>query len=364
MRLVRVEVEILDVPFREPIISGATRWEHHRAGILILRTDDGRKGLAEFPAPRPHDLGEDVSPRLIEVLTGIELSDPVTVEGTLRDIDTWPFVGRAARSAVESALVDLLARVSRKPIAEYLDSQARTEVAVNALLGLDRPEVIAARAAALVSDGFRCLKLKAGDEADGALRVRVGAVREAVGPEVALRLDFNGSLSSARAGDVLAELAPFDIEYAEQPIPASAGAEALARLRWTGAVPIAADESVRDLGAARVLLDTGAVDALVVKPARVGGLRQAHAIIELAAAAEVPVTVSTLFETGVGLAGALHLATTAPGPQAHGLATAQLLESDLLVSPLPIDDGRMAIPLGTGLGVELDPAALERFRVR
>ncbi|MEX1297336.1 MAG: mandelate racemase/muconate lactonizing enzyme family protein [Candidatus Limnocylindrales bacterium] len=364
MRIVRVEVEILEVPFREPVISGTQRWEQHRAGVLILRTDDGRKGLAEFPAPRPHDLGEDVSPRLIEVLTGIELSDPVAVEGTLRDIDTWPFVGRAARSAVESALIDLLARVSRQPIAEYLDRQARSDVAVNALLGMDQPEETAAQAAALVEDGFGCLKLKAGEEPDGALEARVRAVREAVGPDVALRLDFNGSLSADWAEDALAKVAPFDIEYAEQPIPPGAGAEALARLRWTGAVPIAADESVRDLGAARVLLDTGAVDALVVKPARVGGLRQARAIIDLAAAAEVPVTVSTLFETGVGLAGALHLAATVPGSQAHGLATAGLLESDLLETPLVISRGRMSVPVGMGLGVDLDRAALERYQVR
>ncbi len=203
MRITRVEVEILDVPFREPVVSGAQRWEHHRAGILILRTDDGRKGVAEFPAPRPHDLGEDVSPRLIEVLTGIELSDPVTVEGTLRDIDTWPFVGRAARSAVESALIDLLARVSRQPVAEYLDSQARADVAVNAMLGIGPPDLTATRAASFVEAGFRCLKLKAGAEADGAVAARLDAVRSAVGPDIAIRLDFNGSLGTEQAEAVL-----------------------------------------------------------------------------------------------------------------------------------------------------------------
>ncbi len=76
----------------------------------------------------------------------------------------------------------------------------------------------------------------------------------------------------------------------------------------------------------------------------------------------MPVTVSTLFETGVGLAGALHLAATAPGAQAHGLATAHLLESDLLATPLPILAGRMPVPPGPGLGIELDDAAMARYR--
>jgi o-succinylbenzoate synthase len=363
MRIARVEVEILEVPFREPVVSGDRRWEQHRASLVILRTDDGRRGRGEFPAPRPHDLGEDVSPRLVEALTGLELADPVTVEGTLREIDAWPFVGRAARSAVESALVELLARFGGHSVAAYLGGRARIDVAVNAMLGIGPSDQVASRAVTLAEAGYRCLKLKAGDEPDSAVRSRVEAVRAAVGPAVALRLDFNGSVGLERAEEVLASVAPFDIEYAEQPVHPGAGAEALARLRWNGAVPIAADESVRDLGSARVLLDTGAVDALVVKPARVGGLRQAYAITELAAAASVPVTVSTLFESGIGLAGALHLAATIPGPQAHGLATADLLESDLLQTPLPIVDGRMEVPTGMGLGVELDAAALSRYRV-
>ncbi len=363
MRLARVRVETVEVPFRAAVVSGTQRWEELRAAILVLTTDDGRQALGEFPAPRPNDLGEDVSPRLVAALEGLEMADPVTVEGTLREIDAWPFVGHAVRSAVETAMVDLLAQVNGQPVSAFLDAQALPAVAVNATLGIASPTETAVAAAALVAAGFGCLKLKAGDEPAGALEARVGAVREAVGAAVPLRLDFNGSLSTQSAPHVLARVAGFDLEYAEQPLAPSAGAEALAHLRWTGSVPIAADESVRDVGAARVLLETGAVDALVVKPARVGGLRQAAAIIELAASASVPVTVSTLFETGVGLAAALHLAAIVPGPQAHGLATAANLESDLLTAAPAIDQGRMRVPAGPGLGVELDEDAVARYRV-
>jgi L-Ala-D/L-Glu epimerase len=362
MRITVVRVDTLRIPFREPITAGRQRFEHRRAGILTLATDDGQAGHGEFTAPEPADLGEDVSPRLVQVLKGIHLADPVAVEGALRDIDTWPFVGRAARAATESALVELLARASGRSVAAFLGPAPAAEVAVNALLGVGSPGETAARAADLVAAGFRCLKLKAGDEPVSELVSRVGAVREAVGATVALRVDFNGTLAVKAAEDALQRLASFELEYVEQPIAVSAGWEALAHLRWTGAVPIAADESVRDVGAARALLDAAAVDALVVKPARVGGLRQASAIIDLATAAAVPVTVSTLFETGVGLAGALHLAAIAPGPQAHGLATAELLESDLLAQPLALAGGRMRLPDGPGLGIVLDAGAIERYR--
>ena len=362
MHLAEVRVETVEIPFREPFVSGKERWEQLRAGILVLTTDDGRRALGEFPAPRPDDLGEDVSPRLVSTLSGLELADPVAVEGSLREIDAWPFVGRAARSAVESALMDLLAQVNRRPLSTFLHAEATDTVGLNVTLGIDEPAITAAAAAAAVEAGFRTLKLKAADEPAGVLTARVAAVRQAVGSQVTLRLDFNGSLSTETASDVLAAVAGYDIEYAEQPLAPSAGAEALAHLRWTGAVPVAADEAVRDVGSARVLLETGAADALVVKPARVGGLRQAEAIIELATTESVPIIVSTLFESGVGLAGALHLAATAPGSQAHGLATAGLLESDLLVESPVIRDGQVAVPSGPGLGVELDEEAVARYR--
>ncbi len=363
MRIAEVSVDIVVVPFRVPVASGTRRWEHRRAGILTLRTDDGRTGRGEFAAPEPADLGEDASARLVTTLSGIHLGDPVAVEGALRDIDTWPFVGRAARAATESALVELLARLGGRSVASFLGPDPVPDVAVNAMLGVGSPAETAHEAARSLALGFGCLKLKAGDEPIDELVGRVGAARDVAGPQVALRVDFNGSLAVKRAENVLAKLAAFDLEYVEQPIAARAGWEALAHLRWNGAVPIAADESVRDVGSARALLDAGAVDALVVKPARVGGLRQAGAIVELATVAGVPVTVSTLFETGVGLAGALHLAAIAPGPQAHGLATADLLESDLLLASLTLAGGRMALPTGPGLGIELDTDAIERYRV-
>ncbi len=138
-------------------------------------------------------------------------------------------------------------------------------------------------------------------------------------------------------------------------------------------VPIAADESVTSVKAARELLDAGAVDVLVVKPARVGGLVVGAEIAALAAERGVPVVVSTLFETGVGIAAALAMAAALPvvvpggrsTPPDHGLATAGLLEHDLLRAELVVEDGRMWLPDEPGpggLGIEVDEDAVARYR--
>lgn len=363
MRIAQVTVTSVEVPFRTPFVSGRSRWERRRIALLSLRTDSGLEGLGEFAAPVANDLGPDLSRDLPALLQGIDLGDPVSLEDVIRRLDACAFVGRVVRGAVESAIVDLTARAWGTTVAGAMAADPAHDVAVNAVIGILPADDAVTVAVDQVLSGFRTLKLKGGDEPDGVLRDRIRAVREAIGPGVKLRIDFNGQIPTRKAASVLTDLAPLDLEYVEQPISPTAGAAAMARLRRSSGVTIAADESIRDLGSARALIREGAIDVMVLKPGRVGGLRQAGSIAELAAGSGVSVTVSTLFESGVGIAGALHLAATISGSQAHGLATAEMLESDLLMEPLHLAGGRMTVPRLPGLGVEVDPEALERYRV-
>ncbi len=161
--------------------------------------------------------------------------------------------------------------------------------------------------------GFRTLKLKVGAERETEVLVeRVAAVRSAVGPDVRIRLDANGAWDVDTATSRLSGIARFEPEYVEQPL-ADDDPALLATLRRRSRVPIAADESVASLRAASALLDADAVDALVVKPSRVGGPAVVAEIASLAADRGVGTVVSTLFETGIGIAAALRQAALLPG---------------------------------------------------
>jgi L-Ala-D/L-Glu epimerase len=180
-----------------------------------------------------------------------------------------------------------------------------------------------------------------------------------VGGSVRLRLDANGSWDFDMALARLAALATFRIEYVEQPL-AAADLEGHSALRRMRGVPIALDESVTDERAAGRVLEAGAADVLVVKPARVGGPGVVRAIEALASEAGVPVVLSTFFETGVGTVAAVRAAAELqPGGDepAHGLATTGLLEHDLLSTPLAVVAGRISLP--TALAVDLE--ALEHY---
>jgi o-succinylbenzoate synthase len=233
-------------------------------------------------------------------------------------------------------------------------------VPVNALVGAGPLEEVVAEARRAADAGFGTVKMKVGVEGSiEELRQRVRAVREAVSSAVRLRLDANGAWDPGDAADWIRSVWDYDIEFVEQPIPVAAGVAALADLRTRCPVPIAVDESVTSAAAASELLAAKAADVVVVKPSRVGGWAVASDITELARRAGVPVVMSTMFETGVGISVALLLATMEPEGLAHGLATADLLESDLLKRPLEIVDGRMIVPET----VELDEEALDRYAV-
>jgi L-alanine-DL-glutamate epimerase-like enolase superfamily enzyme len=370
-----VRADKVRIPFRRPFATATGMWLVREAWIIRLVDADGRIGAGEAVLePADGDTASTVLDHLVRELAATAPGDrlPATQE-----LEIHGSPGRALRAAVDAALHDL----ARGPAGPATGAAAGAQdgrgpgVAVNATIPSIGPAASAEAARQAVEAGFTTLKLKGGAEREtDVLADRVRAVRAAVGPEIRLRLDVNGAWDLETATERLEAIARFALEYVEQPLAGDDPA-GLAELRRRVRVPLAADETVTSLRAARALLDAGAVDVLVVKPVRVGGPVVAAEIADLAAGRGVPVVISTLFETGVGIAAGLAIAAALPGVAGasgidhaphHGLATAGLMEHDLLVEGLVLDEGRMWAPggLGTGrLGIRVDEAALARYGV-
>ncbi|MFN8621644.1 MAG: mandelate racemase/muconate lactonizing enzyme family protein [Chloroflexota bacterium] len=338
------------VPFVRPVVTAGASWEAVDSWLLRFVDADGRAGLGEAtlgPGAAPTDHAELAARVRSMVGTRAGSGDGV--------------VGAALASGIGGAMLDLGIEA---------DGRARAaHVELNATIGAEATEASVAAARAAVAAGFRCLKLKGGAErSSGELAERLAAVRAAVGPDVALRLDVNGAWDAATAAERLRAVvgAGAGLAYVEQPVPADDVA-GLTRVRAAvDGVRVAADEAVTSRTAAAALVAAGAVDVLVVKPARVGGPAAALAIAEDAAAAGVGVTISTLLETGVGLAAAIVTVSMLPAGVAagpHGLATGGLLAADLVAAGPRGVGPVVAVPAGPGLGIRLDHAAVERFAV-
>lgn len=218
------------------------------------------------------------------------------------------------------------------------------------------PVVDPSTAAALVrASGCRTAKVKVGG-LDGSVRPgaagpnslpddadRLAAIREALGTGGFIRIDANAgwTVPEALAAIPVLDDAAGGLEYVEQPCRSI---DELAEVRRRVQVPIAADESIRRAEDPMRVALAGAADVAVLKVAPLGGVRRA---LRVAAAAGLPVVVSSAVDSAVGLAAGLALAGALPELRyACGLGTATLLTGDVSsAGPLPVD-GRLPVPAG------------------
>jgi len=298
-------------------------------------------GASACPRPaRPTQLDEDARCHESVLMCGLETA--------LLDV-----IGQASGQSVAA----LLARVS-SPGKGCEISVPRASVPVNTVIGGATLEEMVTQARVAVKAGFGCLKLKIMGASEKDIS-RVAEVRAAIGPEPRLRLDANEGWSFEQASAILPRLAPYDIGYIEQPLPA-ADLAGMARLRRVSPIPLAADEALTGLESALSVLDAEAADVLILKPQLAGGLLACRDIIQIASERNVACVITSTLEAGIGVAAALHLAASSPTITLPcGLATLDLLEDDLLEDGLRIEQGCMAVPRGPGLGVTLDEDALK-----
>jgi len=207
----------------------------------------------------------------------------------------------------------------------------------------------------VAASGCRTAKVKVAEpgQPDAADVERVAAVRDALGPAGMLRVDANGGWDVTRAERMLTALSVFDLEYAEQPC---ATLDELADLRRRVDVPLAADESIRRASDPLAVRAAGAADIVVLKAQPLGGVRAA---LDIAAAAGLPVVVSSAVDTSVGLAAGVALAAALPElPYACGLATMSLLAGDVTADPLTEIGGELPVRPAV-----VDEIALKEFEV-
>lgn len=343
MKLVAAEVFSFELPVRGSLRGFGPR----REGFLLrLEDETGQAGFGEA-SPVGWVGGEDsteAATALRRVVRAVrEGACPSALEGL--SIGLPP----SARFAVESALLDLAARREGRSVSACLGGPEVAEVEVAALLLGRLPQELETEAAARVGAGYRWLKLKIGFRSEGEELEGIAAVRRAAGPGARLRLDANRAYDLEAARRLFGRLGPFGIDFVEEPLR-SADPRELAKLRRSSPVPLALDESIRSVADLERCLEAEAMDAVVLKAARLGGLQPALALGRLAAAAGLAVVVTDSIESAVGRAGAIQLAAAAGAVDGVGLGGAVALEDDVVEDPT--DRGRPRVRMGgAGLGV-------------
>jgi o-succinylbenzoate synthase len=336
------ETTTFDLALATPLSTAAGPIER-REGIALRIESDGAVGVGEAtPLPGWTEPRSDCRDGLSTAVDRLDNDDPA---GALDAVEGRP----AARHAVSLALSDLRARESDEPLYRFLGSVGRTtRVPVNATVGDVEADTAATAARDALADGFTTIKLKAGNRPVDEDAARVTAVREAIGPGVAIRVDANAAWDPEQARKALDLLADSSVEYVEQPLNAD-DLSGHAALRRSSRIDIALDESLATHSFEAVQA-ADAADVLVLKPMALGGLDRARRIAIYARREGLIPIVTTTIDAVVARTGAVHLAASLPGIDACGLATGALLAEDLGTDPVSIEDGDATVPQDAGLG--------------
>src|SRR4051794_7994430 len=358
MQLEELEVIPYSLPFREPYVTARGELTERRL-ILVRIRGEGMEGLGETAALSLRG-GADIDRIAAEIR---DRCWPALLDGGVDRSRIWSAIARCrnrgasaqAVAAVDIALHDLVGRAMGDPVWRLLGADEAKPVVCNATLPAANPAATRVLAEEWGSQGFRTFKLKVGLAGDV---TQVATVRQALGPEIAIRVDANGAWSVGDATDRLQALAAHRIELAEQPVGTF---EQMVEVRRSVDVTFSADESLVSPFDARRARELGACEVAAVKIAKVGGLGAALEIAEV-----MPSYLSSALEGPVGITAAAHavqaLSGDADARVAHGLATERLFSSTI-GRGAAADGDRVIVGDRPGLGVEIDEDALAARRL-
>jgi D-galactarolactone cycloisomerase len=345
-----------------------------QGGLVEVETDAGVTGIGEAFG-NPFVTREYF--RLVEpFFVGKSVFDFEHIEARIRNSMYHLGVGNQLTSClagINVALFDAIARGFGIRLCDLIGGCRTTRIPAYASTGFfsdDPARQLSHMLAEAAGHPYAGAKIKIGRGLKSDVE-RVRQAREALGPDKLLLVDINGAYTVDVALECARAIAPFDIHWIEEPLPPGDFA-GYAELRARSPIPLAAGEAHHTIRDFRALIDGRCIDIVQPSIPGVGGLTEAKRIATLTLAANLRLA-PHVWGGAVGLATACHFIAAQPAsPHVDHPPHPQMLEYDmsdnalrteLLKTPLKVADGYLMLPEGPGLGIELDSATIERYRV-
>jgi L-alanine-DL-glutamate epimerase-like enolase superfamily enzyme len=359
VKITHTEIFKLSLPM-EPFIIATEVSTTAQNTFIRMHTDSGLVGMGECSA-FPMLVGEtqatcfEVAKDFAALLKG---RDPLDIPGRMRDLHARLAFNTTIKSAFDMALHDLAAKAQGIPLYRLLGG-ARKEIETDLTLGIGPPASMADKARAAIAKGAKTLKIKLGKHGTEDVE-RVRLIRAAAGPGIAVRADANQGWDFETAAATLTALAPFGLQFCEQPIHHDFD-YLLPELRRRSPVPIMADESVFNHHDAIRLIGAGAVDFINVKLAKSGGILEALRIADAAQERGVACMLGGMLESRLALTAKVHLALSHANFRFYDLDTCLLGQlEDPVLGGVRYRGFSLEIGEEPGIAADIDPAFLEK----
>lgn len=311
LKIVDVQTKLTEAPLKRPFVTHLHQVTAIRAVQVQVTLQNGMVGVGAA-TPNEQVTGDTIA-SLKEIaesviapeLIGLSLGHLEPLMGRLNSVIRY---NEPAKAAFDIAIYDLQSQISGLPLTALLGG-AKHAMATDYTISIGPQSQMVNEARQLVKDGFTALKVKIGNQPVQKDVATVRAIADAVGPQVALRLDVNQGWNYKKAllGIKMLADANLNISFLEQPLPAADLSE-LAKLRTESTLQIMLDESVFSPADALRVIEAGAADLVNIKLMKSGGLYNATIINQLCATAGIPCMVGCMIEAEESLAAALAFA--------------------------------------------------------
>jgi muconate cycloisomerase len=363
VKISAVEVFVLEFPFRATFVlaGGVAGTPGARSARVLVKvtTDEGVAGWGEAtPTPRwTYETTETIVSTLrgylAPAVVGLSAWDLDGVHRAMdRAINPGVTMGSPlAKSAIDVALHDLVARARGIPLYQLLGRRRRTTCDLTWMVTLEKPADAERVVAEGLEAGYDCFDVKVGMHGEAGDLDLVRRVRHAAGDRL-VQVDANRGYRLDAAIRQARRFQDLDIALFEQPLD-GLNLSGFRRLVASTSTPIGIDETLRSLADLIEYVRADALTVAVAKVQRNGGLWYSRQLCEVAGAAGLGLSLSGLTETDLGLAAGLHLAAAFDISPLQ-LNGPQFIETTFLRERLWTGGGRVTVPEGPGLGVEVD----------
>ena len=357
-----IKVYVLEAALAEPFAYSQAWYERRGACLVEIVGEDGNSGWGEAfgPARLTAPIIEFYKPLLIGEDALATERHWQTLYNRLRDHGQKGLLIQAL-SGIDIALWDLKGKHFGVPVHRLLGGKVRDRVPLSWSLAVADADAEIAEVHAKVALGHRIFKIKTAAHPVAGDAERVRRIREAVGPDVALRADANQGWDRPTALRAIRALEPYRLDFVEQPLP-KWDLGGMAEIARSVSVPIMADESCCSPHDAMAIARLGGVSILALKLTKSAGILGTMAIARIAEAAGLGCYVGCMIETSLGTAAYLHVALAAtPVTWGCELFGPLLLAGDVVRRPVQYADGAILALDGPGLGVEVDERRLKEW---
>lgn len=363
MKIDEIEIYAIHLPLYEPFIISYATYDYMPSIIVKITTDTGLVGYGEGVADE-HVTGESwkgtfeilkntLAPKLIG-------ENPMNMERIHELMDAEIYGVPTAKAAIDIACYDVAGKALGVPVYNLLGGRYHEEFPITHVLSIAAPEAMANEAEERVAAGYRSMKMKVGTNVtDDVLRIQ--AVRERVGEDIAIRVDVNqGWVNSANTLQGLQKLQDCSLDWLEQPVRAD-DIDGMVEVKSKSSTPMMIDEGLRGVRDMREIIAKRAADKVNIKLMKCGGIYPATKLAHMAEMAGIECQIGSMVESSIGSAAGFHVAFSKKIITSVELTGPLKFSKD--VGNLHYDVPFIRLSGKPGLGIDIDEQVLQELTV-